>query len=64
MEVPRRLSTLLLPRMTPRPLLWVLRADEDGSENFISCASCATNSLAPMPLVKAIQDEFEITEAL
>merc|ERR1712127_292025 len=34
----------------------------DGSENFISCASCTTNGLAPM--VKAIHDEFEIEEAL
>merc|ERR1711971_649237 len=34
----------------------------DGSENFISCASCTTNGLAP--LVKAINDEFDIQEAL
>lgn len=34
----------------------------DGSENFISCASCTTNGLAP--LVKAINDEFGIEEAL
>jgi len=34
----------------------------DGSEDFISCASCTTNGLAPM--VKAIHDEFEIEEAL
>jgi glyceraldehyde 3-phosphate dehydrogenase len=34
----------------------------DGSENFISCASCTTNGLAPM--VKAINDEFGIDEAL
>merc|ERR1719347_2105177 len=34
----------------------------DGSENFISCASCTTNGLAPM--VKAIHDEFDIQEAL
>ncbi|GKY92034.1 glyceraldehyde-3-phosphate dehydrogenase, chloroplastic [Mayamaea pseudoterrestris] len=34
----------------------------DGSENFISCASCTTNGLAPM--VKAVHDEFEIEEAL
>jgi glyceraldehyde 3-phosphate dehydrogenase len=34
----------------------------DGSENFISCASCTTNGLAP--LVKAIHDEYVITEAL
>lgn len=36
--------------------------DYDGSENFISCASCTTNGLAP--LVKAINDEFGIEEAL
>merc|ERR1712028_334552 len=34
----------------------------DGSENFISCASCTTNGLAP--LVKAINDEFGIEEGL
>eukprot|EP00538_Stauroneis_constricta_P008987 CAMPEP_0119569902 /NCGR_PEP_ID=MMETSP1352-20130426/42964_1 /TAXON_ID=265584 /ORGANISM="Stauroneis constricta, Strain CCMP1120" /LENGTH=378 /DNA_ID=CAMNT_0007619535 /DNA_START=16 /DNA_END=1152 /DNA_ORIENTATION=+ len=34
----------------------------DGSEDFISCASCTTNGLAPM--VKAIHDEFGIEEAL
>merc|ERR1711966_278025 len=34
----------------------------DGSEDFISCASCTTNGLAPM--VKAIHDEFDIEEAL
>jgi len=34
----------------------------DGSEDFISCASCTTNGLAP--LVKAINDEFVIEEAL
>lgn len=34
----------------------------DGSEDFISCASCTTNGLAPM--VKAINDEFVIEEAL
>merc|ERR1712147_382062 len=34
----------------------------DGSEDFISCASCTTNGLAPM--VKAINDEFGIEEAL
>merc|ERR1712127_544851 len=40
-----------------------VNADEyDGSENSVSCASCTTNGLAPM--VKAIHDEFEITEAL
>jgi len=34
----------------------------DGSEDFVSCASCTTNGLAPM--VKAVNDEFEIQEAL
>merc|ERR1711920_289430 len=34
----------------------------DGSENFISCASCTTNGLAPM--VKAINDAYGIEEAL
>jgi len=34
----------------------------DGSENFVSCASCTTNGLAPM--VKAINDAFGIDEAL
>merc|ERR1712151_927697 len=34
----------------------------DGSEDFISCASCTTNGLSPM--VKAIHDEFGIKEAL
>merc|ERR1719236_65133 len=34
----------------------------DGGANFISCASCTTNGLAP--LVKAINDEFGIEEAL
>lgn len=34
----------------------------DGSENFISCASCTTNGLAPM--VKCINDAFGIDEAL
>lgn len=36
--------------------------DYDGSENFISCASCTTNGLAP--LVKVIHDEYGIEEAL
>jgi glyceraldehyde 3-phosphate dehydrogenase len=40
----------------------VNEGDYDGSENFISCASCTTNGLAPM--VKAINDEFGIEEAL
>merc|ERR1711884_847215 len=30
--------------------------------NFVSCASCTTNGLAPM--VKAIHDEYDIQEAL
>jgi len=34
----------------------------DGSEDFVSCASCTTNGLAPM--VKAINDEYGIEEAL
>merc|ERR1711892_1042969 len=34
----------------------------DGSENFISCASCTTDGLAPM--VKCINDNFGIEEAL
>merc|ERR1712130_219015 len=34
----------------------------DGSEDFISCASCTTNGLVPM--VKAVHDEFVIEEAL
>merc|ERR1712151_847621 len=34
----------------------------DGSEDFISCASCTTNGLAPM--VKAVHDEFDIEMAL
>jgi len=34
----------------------------NGKDNFISCASCTTNGLAPM--VKAIHDEYEIEEAL
>jgi len=34
----------------------------DGSENFISCASCTTNGLAP--LFKCINDKFGIDEAL
>merc|ERR1711997_356375 len=34
----------------------------DGSENFISCASCTTNGLAPV--VRAINDAYGIEEAL
>jgi glyceraldehyde-3-phosphate dehydrogenase/erythrose-4-phosphate dehydrogenase len=38
-------------------------ADEyNGSENFVSCASCTTNGLAPM--VKAIHDKYDVQEAL
>merc|ERR1712232_1321143 len=40
----------------------VNEGEYDGSEDFVSCASCTTNGLAPM--VKAINDEFGIEEAL
>jgi len=43
-------------------VMGVNQEEYDGSENFISCASCTTNGLAPM--VKAIHDEFVIEEAL
>merc|ERR1711992_228513 len=43
-------------------VMGVNQEEYDGSEDFISCASCTTNGLAPM--VKAIHDEFEIEEAL
>jgi len=43
-------------------VMGVNEGDYDGSENFISCASCTTNGLGP--LVKAIHDEFIIEEAL
>jgi glyceraldehyde 3-phosphate dehydrogenase len=43
-------------------VMGVNQNEYDGSENFISCASCTTNGLAPM--VKAIHDEFEIEQAL
>ncbi|GAX15346.1 hypothetical protein FisN_8Lu366 [Fistulifera solaris] len=43
-------------------VMGVNQGDYDGSEDFISCASCTTNGLAPM--VKAINDEFGIDEAL
>jgi glyceraldehyde 3-phosphate dehydrogenase len=43
-------------------VMGVNAGDYDGSEDFISCASCTTNGLAPM--VKAIHDEYEITQAL
>merc|ERR1711935_497659 len=42
-------------------VMGVNQEEYDGSENFISCASCTTNGLAPM--VKAIHDEFIIEEA-
>jgi len=43
-------------------VMGVNQDEYDGSEDFISCASCTTNGLAPM--VKAINDAFEIEEAL
>jgi glyceraldehyde 3-phosphate dehydrogenase len=43
-------------------VMGVNQGDYDGSEDFISCASCTTNGLAPM--VKAVHDEFGIEEAL
>jgi len=43
-------------------VMGVNQEEYDGSENFVSCASCTTNGLAPM--VKAINDAFEIEEAL
>lgn len=43
-------------------VMGVNQDEYDGSENFVSCASCTTNGLAPM--VKAINDAFEIEEAL
>jgi len=43
-------------------VMGVNEGEYDGSENFISCASCTTNGLAPT--VKAINDEFGIEEAL
>jgi len=43
-------------------VMGVNEAEYDGSEDFVSCASCTTNGLAPM--VKAINDEFGIEEAL
>lgn len=43
-------------------VMGVNQDEYDGSENFISCASCTTNGLAPM--VKAVHDAFEIEEAL
>ena len=43
-------------------VMGVNQDEYDGSEDFVSCASCTTNGLAPM--VKAIHDEYDITEAL
>jgi len=43
-------------------VMGVNEGEYDGSEDFVSCASCTTNGLAPM--VKAINDEFGIDEAL
>jgi len=43
-------------------VMGVNQDEYDGSEDFVSCASCTTNGLAPM--VKAIHDEFVIEEAL
>eukprot|EP00591_Stephanopyxis_turris_P008338 CAMPEP_0195509306 /NCGR_PEP_ID=MMETSP0794_2-20130614/2268_1 /TAXON_ID=515487 /ORGANISM="Stephanopyxis turris, Strain CCMP 815" /LENGTH=343 /DNA_ID=CAMNT_0040636485 /DNA_START=192 /DNA_END=1223 /DNA_ORIENTATION=- len=43
-------------------VMGVNQGEYDGSEDFISCASCTTNGLAPM--VKVIHDEFVIEEAL
>jgi glyceraldehyde 3-phosphate dehydrogenase len=43
-------------------VMGVNQDEYDGSEDFISCASCTTNGLAPM--VKCINDAFGIDEAL
>merc|ERR1712238_378089 len=43
-------------------VMGVNQGEYDGSENFVSCASCTTNGLAPT--VKAIHDEYDIQEAL
>ena len=43
-------------------VMGVNQEEYDGSEDFISCASCTTNGLAPM--VKAINDAYGIEEAL
>jgi len=43
-------------------VMGVNQGEYDGSEDFISCASCTTNGLAPM--VKCINDAFGIDEAL
>ena len=39
-------------------VMGVNQDEYDGSEDFVSCASCTTNGLAPM--VKAIHDEYDI----
>merc|ERR1712071_652304 len=43
-------------------VMGVNQEEYTGAENFISCASCTTNGLAPM--VKVINDAFGIDEAL
>jgi len=43
-------------------VMGVNEAEYDGSEDYISCASCTTNGLAPM--VRVINDAFGIEEAL
>merc|ERR1712151_1385709 len=43
-------------------VMGVNQDEYDGSENFISCASCTTNGLGPM--VKIVNDAFGIEEAL
>merc|ERR1712193_82355 len=43
-------------------VMGVNQNEYDGSENFISCASCTTNGMGPT--VKAINDAFGIEEAL
>jgi len=43
-------------------VLGVNQDEYNGSEDFVSCASCTTNGLAP--IVKVINDEFGIEEAL
>merc|ERR1712037_966339 len=43
-------------------VLGVNHDEYNGSEDFVSCASCTTNGLAP--LVKVVHDEFDIQEAL
>merc|ERR1719336_3615837 len=43
-------------------VMGVNQDEYDGSEDFISCASCTTNG--PAPMVKAVNDAFEIEEAL